>query len=548
MNNLDEVTLSYIATALWQTKFESNKLTDTQKQQIFSDKNSSASISNRLKSYVLWLKDNQQSFNPDYNKHYDILAEYCDDINPQQAYIIASKFLGLNATLGYDQMPKTADLKFPRDHEPKLRSQVGWHFFVGSAWDKNGQEYGIELMFFGVALTPPNLAEQNGINDIENQIYEIQLGISKAGDRHHQAEPIVISGTSGLINFDSDPFSFSVGKNYIKSLKKDSFFPLKIEAWGLDKEDGNSFELGINLDFSSGKETLLQGDDGCMPCVDGMGTLYYSIPNLVLEPGSTIKYGDQTIILDKGSFWFDHQWGFLAGNPQSPVLRAANNIKPPGPSGWDWYMAQFNGNRQLTMFAEHSAAYSEYYYQTGDKSPGTMVIDVVGKYMDENKQLHNTWGTLTIDKWFKSEQTPNNTLYPVTHTWHPSHWKFSFDKTMPEDIRQFSMNQIVPTAQTNFFANGSQYNEGAVYIVNNDGKDIGRGFAEAVQYANTKSNCYKLAGITNIDDQKILNKDSDNLFGRGKSLCYTLLKSKELKNVLSTAKGLEFFSKPNETK
>jgi predicted secreted hydrolase len=97
-----------------------------------------------------------------------------------------------------------------------------------------------------------------------------------------------------------------------------------------------------------------------------MGTLYYSIPNVVLKAGSTINYGGKKITLKKGTFWFDHQWGFLSGNPDSNVLRAANNISTPGPAGWDWYMAQFVGDRQITMFAQHSKAYSKYYFQTGD--------------------------------------------------------------------------------------------------------------------------------------------------------------------------------------
>jgi hypothetical protein len=66
-----------------------------------------------------------------------------------------------------------------------------------------------------------------------------------------------------------------------------------------------------------------------------MGTLYYSIPNMVVAPKSSLKIGDETITLARGTFWFDHQWGYLSGNPQSSVLRAANNTKQPEPPGWD---------------------------------------------------------------------------------------------------------------------------------------------------------------------------------------------------------------------
>ena len=98
--------------------------------------------------------------------------------------------------------------------------------------------------------------------------------------------------------------------------------------------------------------------------------------------------------LTRGTFWFDHQWGFLVGNSQSEVLRAATNMKKEGNSGWDWFMAQFSGDHQLTMFARHSKAHMSYYYQTGSTPPGTMRVNVSGKYMDEHRELKLTRGCL----------------------------------------------------------------------------------------------------------------------------------------------------------
>jgi hypothetical protein len=340
-----------------------------------------------------------------------------------------------------------------------------------------------------------------------------------------------------------------VGRNEIRAHKKGSFFPISIKAQGQDNGETEPVELGLDLEFSSGKEILYQGNDGCMPCVAGMGTLYYSIPNIVLKPGSSITYKGKKIKLKKGTFWFDHQWGFLGGNPNSAVLRAANNISKPAPSGWDWYMAQFVGNRQITMFAQHSAKYAKYYFKSGNTPPGTMVIDVAGKYMDEKNSLSTTWGTLTIDDWVKSKTSPNTNLYPITNVWHPNKWKFSFDNTMPEDIRKFEMTQIVPEAQTNFFANGSQYNEGAVFLIDPMGKDIGRGFAEAVQYADTTENMTRLAGFGDSQHlYNLLKKTGASLPKRIYNFGYVLTHQKSLKETLSNAKGLEFFAKPKKGK
>lgn len=546
MEYLDNNTKQNISDALWETKFDEKTLPTHVSRALASSKNSPDEIGARLRHYLYWLLKNPQSHNPNYKKRYKTLLKYCNEVNAQQAYVVASKFLGLNSGQGYEQMPKSSTISFPKDHAPQLRSKVGWHFFVGSCWDEKGQEYSVELMFFRVALLPPNMAAELEINDIENQIVEMQLGISRAGDRHYQAQPVVLAGTTGLVDFQVNPFKYTLGKNEMKSLKKDELFPMTLKAQGTDRGENPAVKLGVDLEFTSAKDVLMQGDNGCMPCVDGMGTLYYSIPNLVLKPGSTIMYKGKQITLKKGTFWFDHQWGFLASNPHSPVLRAANSLTKANPSGWDWYMAQFSGDRQLTMFAAHATKYQNFYYQTGPNPPGNMTVDVAGKYMDEHGKTFNTSGVLTIDKWVKSEISPNPDIYPVTHTWHPNSWHFTFDENLPEDIREFNMKQVVDGGQTNFFANGSQYAEGAVYLTDKTGKDIGRGFAEAVEYADNKSLFLKLAGIPQNSETAILNNWNPSLPKRLWNLVYMLTHQKELKQVLSEAAGLDFFQKPTK--
>lgn len=547
---IDDITKKNIADALWLDKFDESKLPNQILQAINDPKNSNQAFGERIRNYMAWLRDHQLSHNPSYTKRYNTLIDDIGDLSAQQAYIASTFFVGNNGTQGYDQMPESADFKFPHDHEPKFKTKVGWHFFVGSAWDEEGQEYGVELMFFRVALLPPELAKEYGLTDIENQAIEIQLGISKAGDRHHQADPTIVAGTTGLINFSSDAFDYSVGKNQIKSTQKGQYLPVTVKAHGIDRGNDKEFELGVDLTFTEGKETLLQGGNGCSPCIAGMGTLYYSIPNLVLKPGSTINYGGKTVTLKKGTFWFDHQWGFLGGNPDSKVLRAAGNIGKPNPAGWDWYMVQFEGNRQITMSALHSNKYLKYYFNTGPTPPETMTVPVTGKYFDENKNMIICNGTLTVDRWIKSEQSPNPELYFISHAWHPDHWVFEFDDKVPEDIRNFSLDQIVPVAQTNFFANGVQYNEGAVYVKNREGKDIGRGFAEAVQYAKPFDNMFHILGFNNKPElQRLVLSKEDTLFGKIKSFAYMLTHQRELKDVVAKAKGLEMLGpKPEKQK
>ena len=299
----------------------------------------------------------------------------------------------------------------------------------------------------------------------------------------------------------------------------------------------------MDLTFASGKETLLQGDGGCMPSVDGMGSLYYSIPAIRLDPAvSTLRLDGRSIALERGTFWFDHQWGAINGVPASPVMRAANNSSEPEPGGWDWFMAQFDGDRQLTVFAPHANARMEFYEQTGETPPGTMSAEVAGTYMDPGRQTRIIRGTLDVTDWIKADRSPDPARYLVTDTWYPNRWEFRFGDDVPEDIRAFTMTPIVREAQSGFFANGAQYAEGAVVLRNEAGNEIGRGFAESVSYADTRRTAHRLAGLD--DSQRsidALRAPRLSSIDRAANALYVATHKKELEAIIEASAGLEFF-------
>jgi predicted secreted hydrolase len=452
-------------------------------------------------------------------------------------------FLGPPAGVGYDPVPVPAGLEFPRDHLPKPRSQVGWHFFVGSCWSADGREFGVELMFFQTAMYPPEVAAGFGLTDGENQTVELQFAISEAGGRHWQAAPVVLSGTSGLAGWDADPFIYRLGRNTIRCHGSGEFLPLTIAARGVDRGGDEPHVLAAEITFASGKRVLLQGAGGCMPGVDGMGTLYYSIPALQVEPaGSWIELDGERIELARGVFWFDHQWGAITGVPRSAVLRAANNSVEPAPGGWDWFMAQFDGDRQLTVFNPHANSRSAYYEQTGATPPATMTVAVAGTYMDPAGETRIVRGTLDVTDWVRADHSPDPERYPVSGTWYPARWEFSFDEGVPGDIAVFTMSPIVSEAQSGFFANGAQYCEGAVVLRDAQGRDVGRGFAESVAYADTRRTVHRLAGLDDSDEAlAALAKPGPTAAEKAVNALYVATHKKKLEAVIAASAGLEFF-------
>src|SRR5581483_6850074 len=213
---------------------------------------------------------------------YELFRERCAELTPQQAYVM-SNLLGADTVDGFTLLPESSQVTFPRDHRVSLTNQVGWHFFVGTARAQDGRAYGIELMFWQWTLLPPPLAARLGLSDVENQIMEMHLAISEEGGRHYRAAPLVIAGTTGLIEIRDDPFLWAIGKNRVEASRSGDLFPMRLNGRGWDRGMTEPVEIAIDLGFSSGKGILLQGSSGCSPCCAGVGTLYYSIPAIVLD-------------------------------------------------------------------------------------------------------------------------------------------------------------------------------------------------------------------------------------------------------------------------
>lgn len=539
LDAFDADTRDAIARALWQTELRAEDVPPEILSQVLDPKNSSEAFGLRIGAHLLGLIAEPSSFVQSYAPRFETMLPFSKSLSAHQAYVM-SNLMGPEASKGYRPIPSVADFQFPEQNAMDLQSMTGWYFFVGSANGSNGEEYGIELMFFRYALVPPELAAQLGLTDTENQVVELHFAVAKAGDRHYQAKPIVIAGTTGLLTFDPDGLGATLGKNVIRPTEPGNLFPLQLTAWGQDDGDTEPVQFSIDITFSSGKDYLLQGVDGCSPCCDGVGTLYYSMPGLVLDPSvSSLTLNGEQVDLTDGSFWFDHQWGTLSAVAHSEVVRAAGNLTTPAPTGWDWFMAQFDGDRQITAFSIHTIDNLGFYRQMGTTPPGTMPVPLVAKFMDPEAVTHDVAGTLSVTEWILSVDTPDPVTYPPTHTWYPNRWEFEFGDDVPEDIRSFVMVPIVQSGQSGFFAGGAQYSEGAVYLLDPAGADLGRGFAESVGYADTLTNLLRLVGIPATDDMIALfggNPPDDGMVLASQAFAY--LNAAELDETLGTCLGI----------
>jgi hypothetical protein len=318
-------------------------------------------------------------------------------------------------------------------------------------------------------------------------------------------------------------------------------------------------EIKIDINLDDIKGIFLEGDEGCSPSVDGIGTLYYSGSLLKLQAGidSTISINGKTIKITEGSMWYDHQWGsgFMPnGAPQHAVMRAVQNLTKAAPGGWDWFMFQFHKDDkivkdeevQITLSALHTNDNLEFYFQTGPDAPKTMTAKCAGKYIGAANKGTNKGpvtlpvsGVMQVTKWIKINSSPNPKVYPATDTWYPAEYQFLLDGDIPDALKMFIVKPLIESGQAGFFGNGLQYIEGGTVVSDSFGNEIGRGFAEGTNWANCNKGIVELAGLpVNEETLGFLTPPAITTTMKLLSEGEVALHAKELEAIIAEARGL----------
>lgn len=502
------------------------------------DKNSPAAFGARMRYRLQDLIDHPYSFVPSYESRYKTFLKYSDSMTPHQAYAM-TVLLGPDSARGYDNIPNTFALTFPEAHAVDLTEQVGWYYFAGNVRGKNGIDYGVLLMMFQYTLLPPPIAEHFGLTPVQNQMMDVQLAITAGRGRMHQADPPFFAGTTGDIDV-ADRLFVRAGKNVIDTPSKGVLYPMTLRASGVDRGGAAPVPVAVDITLTSGKGIILQGADGCEPCIGALGTRYYSIPQLVMDPAkSRITIGDSVIDLESGMFWFDHQWGtgmIPAGTSPYPVLRAAANLAAPAAPGWDFFVMNFDDGSAITLNHLQTAADAPWRDQKGPSSPPARPpVPVVGKYMDPVGTVFDISGMVAITKWARGVTSANPALYPISNNWFPHGWTLDLcDTRLPSHMRKIRIEPISEDPSAMFFANSAQYVEAPVMAVDAAGKVRGRGFCESVGYENFSLTLAALAGLP-PDVAKALKPVLPSPLLKMRSLAYVTMHKKELTAIFACA-------------
>jgi hypothetical protein len=195
----------------------------------------------------------------------------------------------------------------------------------------------------------------------------------------------------------------------------------------------------------------------------------------------------------------DHQWGLGLtpnGSPRFEVMRAAANLKPQLPTGWDFFPINLDDGGGLNLTSLHGADTFKYIRQTGPTPPPPMKTPVEGKYIDRFGTAFNVSGEMEIDDWRMTDSTPNPAKYKNTPTWVPHGGEFTlFEGVVPQRYRHFRLKHISESAQCLWYSQGPRYVEAAVILLGDNGEKIGAGYQEAVGYVDPLTSVLALAGM-----------------------------------------------------
>ena len=263
------------------------------------------------------------------------------------------------------------------------------------------------------------------------------------------------------------------------SLQDDTLFPIKLQAWeGWIGRRASRNEIDITPHQTKGH--VLNGDEAVSKLL-GVGTLTIR-HHILLIKTSMIKWSKSKS--SGGKFWYDHQYG-VDSCPKvirEQLIRVASALDVREPDGVIDVL-QFDDGTEMSL-SSFTKRRIRLYNQTESILRVPWPLPVGGIYQ-KNGNYESISGSIEVDRWIQS--TIHYEPYLATNTWYPNRVKVMVESAVvPEERRQFYLIPIVETGQQGYFASGSQYSEGAVYLETLAGERIGRGFLESTAYADVR--------------------------------------------------------------
>ena len=193
-----------------------------------------------------------------------------------------SNFLGVmrgESEAGFARAFKPMEFQFPRDHGPHPDYKIEWWYYTGNLRTDGGKDFGYQLTFFRIALTPQVLERPS--NFATNQIYMAHFALTDAARGKFYSFERFSRGATGLAGASGEP-TYSVW----------------LEDWSARETDAGEVRLSaaddrtdpgtaVSLTLRETRPAVLHGDRGLSQKgpEPGNANYYYSLVGFKYDRG-----------------------------------------------------------------------------------------------------------------------------------------------------------------------------------------------------------------------------------------------------------------------
>jgi predicted secreted hydrolase len=346
---------------------------------------------------------------------------------------------------------------FPEDHWARDGYKTEWWYFTGHLTTESGERFGYQFTFFRVGLLRerPRVESAWGAKDLimghaalshllseqANRGAEKQRQKSKTGDSHRFSE-VLYRAAPMLGGFGTYPDTTIAWSRAPAGTDGKWELRWNGEAFDFSAKD-ERLGFGFSLATRPLKPVIYQGPNGYSRKGEGKSAAsqYYSFTRLATE-GTLLVDGQSHHIT--GQSWMDKEF--------------FTNSLASGQVGWDWFSLQLDDGRELMLYVMRDEEGKV------DYARGTLVEkDAEVRYLDrdafrisENDRWRSHSGDSYGSEW--RVRIPDASLDMIVRSQLPD---------------QENRSKLIPTLR---------YWEGAVEVVDADGKRMGVGFVEMTGY------------------------------------------------------------------
>lgn len=355
----------------------------------------------------------------------------CGPQAPMDSQTVAvAEALGGGDTTGYARALEPREFRFPADHgaHPEYRNE--WWYITANLEDEQGRRYGLQFTLFRIALAPQS--PQRASRWATRQVWMGHFAVTDVSAGVHKAYERFARGALGLAGAQLSPRFRVWLHDWALQGGPEAAFPWRLQAAAQGVE--------AQLEFTPIKDIVLQGEDGLSPksAEPGNASYYYSLPRMAAD-GELHLNGRRHRV--RGLAWLDREWSTSAlGADQA---------------GWDWFALQLADGRDLM------------YYRLRRKDGGADPHSA-GTLVEADGRVHRLQADAVRLEALEHWVSPAGVRYP-------SVWRLKVQGL----ARPLIVRPVIPDQEMDLTV---RYWEGAVDVLDPDGRPLGRGYVELAGY------------------------------------------------------------------